>query len=254
MLVNKFENKLKASANEWIIVSSGILLIVIYKFWKITIHKYSYLNSYGNDYQFNQICLSFYRIVASIAGVFLISKYFKNNSFEFQLGNMRILFLNIFVFIPCLWLSRYFLFGLSFSINNFIFEAIINFFVGSFEEIAFRGLILIGLSRLLSPLKSILLSSLIFALWHYDVVPNSWEYIFIFLWGTYAALCIYRGASLLSLILFHYLWDLVMFGCGFENVNNIPYPLINGVDAALNILFILILFHKSFAEKNRHVL
>ena len=128
------------------------------------------------------------------------------------------------------------MFNFSFNWVHFIFELFFNLTTGTFEEVFFRGLILIGLSQYLKPFQSIILTSAIFSLWHYDVVSHPIEYLNIFIWSLYAGYCFLNGASLLSLALFHFFWDQIIFGFYWDNVLDIsPY-----LTSLLIIIFILI--------------
>ena len=233
------------------LLTIGMAGIVLYKIWK----KLSMaLPLFGTDdlYIFSQSAFTIYRIFATILGLFLIKKYYSNYKKEFQFDNFLIF--NLFIVLPIYFFTRYLIFNFKFSINIFLTEIPFNFFTGTFEEIFFRALIMIGLLKFMKPIWAILTSALIFSLWHYDVILYWPDYFLIFLWGVYAGLCYQRGASLLSLSLFHFLWDQVFFGFYWEIP---PGVSINKLVAVLAIseiiLLILVMGLVFFKTKNNNI-
>jgi membrane protease YdiL (CAAX protease family) len=175
-------------------------------------------------------------MTVSFVGLLIIKKYFKKFKQEFKIGNFNIFILNA-VFLVAYFFSRYLLQNFKFYISSFKLEIFFNFFTGTFEEIFFRGIILVGIAQYLKPVPSILLSAFLFAIWHYDVVNYPFEYFHLFAWGVYAGFCYLYGSSLLSLSLFHFLWDQIYFGLDWGGVDkSLNFFLIN------NIFFLTVFF------------
>ncbi|MCX5789875.1 MAG: CPBP family intramembrane metalloprotease [Elusimicrobia bacterium] len=85
----------------------------------------------------------------------------------------------------------------------------LNLPVGFFEEACFRGLLFLGLARILRPRAAAIVSSVIFALWHWGVQPAG---LFgqIFFFGLCACAALYAGLGLGFLALAHAALDTAM--------------------------------------------
>ncbi|MFA6239042.1 MAG: CPBP family intramembrane glutamic endopeptidase [Bacteriovorax sp.] len=237
MQINVFNTKLKSYSENPSILLYGFLGIVLYKCWKYFINIALIEGAQATKWRYivEQSSHSGFRFLATFLGLIFMQKHYKEFVSEFFIGKKEIFFFNILLIIPVYFLARYLTFGYSFDGGIFFFEFFFNMSVGAFEEIFFRGIILVGLSQYFKPMASIVLSSLLFSLWHFDVVSTYVNYIDIFVWSIYASLCFMYGASLLSLILFHYLWDLVFFGFGWDNYYKIPdYQIVMSVIALIS--------------------
>lgn len=216
----------------------GIAGIILYKVWKKVSMAFPLIET-DNFYLYSQSLNTVYRILATVIGFIFIKKYFCDYKRELRLD--RFLLINALLVIPLYFLSRYMLFSFGFKFNSFLIEIPFNFFTGTFEEILFRAFIMIGLMRFMKPIWAILLSSLLFSLWHYDVVGYWPEYILIFLWGVYAGLSYLWGASLLSLCLFHFLWDQVFFGFSWEFPQGVSSEKLMAIEALAEMVLLVLL-------------
>lgn len=78
--------------------------------------------------------------------------------------------------------------------------------VAFWEELAFRGLIFLPLTARLRPWRAGVLSSLLFAVYHYPVYgPETWPYQF--LWGAACCAVLQRGVTIPYLMGAHFLTD-----------------------------------------------
>lgn len=91
-----------------------------------------------------------------------------------------------------------------------------------FEEILFRGIILRGLLKNIKPWPAILVSSLLFAIFHLNI----WQGISSFLFGIFMGWVLYRTGSLYLVIFSHFVINFMAF-LASQNVINVPgytYP------------------------------
>ena len=91
-----------------------------------------------------------------------------------------------------------------------------------FEEILFRGIILRGLLKNIKPWPAILVSSLLFAIFHLNI----WQGISSFLFGIFMGWVLYRTGSLYLVIFSHFVINFMAF-LASRNVINVPgytYP------------------------------
>jgi membrane protease YdiL (CAAX protease family) len=88
------------------------------------------------------------------------------------------------------------------------------------EELIFRGIILDGLLKLYSPIKSILVSSFLFGFVHL----NPWQFITGFIIGIFSGWIYYKTRSLSPSIIIHLTANL----CGFS------YRYLMGIDSRIN--------------------
>ncbi len=246
---NNFLDKLQHKGPQVLIY--GFLLIAIYKVWKTAAYSW-FIQSLESDIQYAsfELAKTIYRIAATIAGVLILRKYFSQYKREIFKDNVKITCFSLLIILPLVFISRTWMFDFSFFPKSFIRELFFNFFTGTFEEIAFRGLILVGLAQYLNPLLSVFLSSVIFSLWHYDVIEHYSSYFFIFTWGFYAGLSYLRGNSLFSLIIFHFLWDQIFFGLNWTLSPHYSQGFVSFTECLIIAPFIwLLLREKSFDKK-----
>lgn len=86
-------------------------------------------------------------------------------------------------------------------------------FVGLFEEYAFRGVLLAGLREAMGPVKAVVVSSIIFAVYHFQAQPVS-SWLSIFLIGGILACLRLRGVSIFWLTVIHIIIDDAYFFVG----------------------------------------
>jgi len=219
MKFNQFTSKLNYFSTNHLVLIYGILGISLYKVWKYIVSHFFIQDGSSFTYYEEQIFFTLYRMIASLVGIFLLKKFFRTFKDEWFFGEKKYYISNLFIIIPLWFLMHYQVNNFSFRPFHFTGELFFNFFTGTFEEIFFRGLILVGLSQYFAPLKSTIIASALFSIWHYDVTHLAGDFINIFLFGVYAGLCYLNGASLFSLILFHFLWDQVVFGFGWKSIS-----------------------------------
>ena len=90
------------------------------------------------------------------------------------------------------------------SIYTFVYFVIL---APVFEELIFRGIMLEGMLKRYSPIKSILLSSFFFGIVHL----NPWQFITTFLIGCFSGWIYYRAKSILPCIVIHLAANLTGF-------------------------------------------
>jgi membrane protease YdiL (CAAX protease family) len=108
-------------------------------------------------------------------------------------------------------------------LEQFSWELPINLFTGISEEFVFRGMIFIGLWKFLGRWKALLISSFYFAIWHYDVTQDLLGLTAIFFAGCFFSLAFSSGASLLTLSIFHFVYDQIHFGLIWTRNESIAY-------------------------------
>lgn len=252
MKENRLNLKLKNNHADKNILFLGILGIVIYKIWKYVVSLFLPYGESSFNYYAEQSLYTFYRIIATLIGAFLLGKFYKEIKSELGFGAKKYYLANFLVLIPFWFLIHYLFVDSKFYLSSFKFELVFNLFTGSFEEIFFRGLILVGLSQYFNKFKSILMSSLIFTIWHYDVVNYQLDYLAIFIFSIYFGLCYLNGSSLLSLVLIHFLWDQVVFGFYWGRIGNLnDYQTSNIIliaDIILTSSFTFYFFRKQLGE------
>lgn len=251
---NILNSKLESYIPNKSLLIYGLLGVILYKIWKfLIIHLIPFPNP-TLRYYLEQTFFTLYRLFISIGGAYLLSKYFVNFKNEWKIGGDRYFKTNFFILIPLWFFIHIFLLGFTPDQTQFIWELFFNIFTGSFEEIFFRGLILVGFSQYISPRKSLILSSLLFSIWHFDVFSNPADYLASFLFGMYLGLCYLHGTTLLSLILVHFLWDQVVFGFNWGKFSGLDTAgtnnLIIMVDIFLICSLLVVNFRKDLFEKN----
>ena len=175
-----------------------------------------------------------------------------NSTFNFNIENQRIV---PFVIIAIVALN----FGLMAPIINLIPmpESVQNMFtdlMGEYslftfltivvaapvlEELIFRGIILDGLLKKNSPIKSILISSVLFGLAHL----NPWQFIAAFSLGAFSGWIYYKTKSLSYAILIHAANNLGGFLIGYfsgTDTASMNESLVESYGSVLNLVFVLI--------------
>ena len=104
------------------------------------------------------------------------------------------------------------------------------------EELIFRGIILDGLLKNYSPLKSIIISSLLFGISHL----NPWQFISTFVLGVFSGWVYFKTKKLTLSILIHLTNNLLLFiGIYFtDNKNILNHTLIESYGGLLNLIII----------------
>jgi membrane protease YdiL (CAAX protease family) len=248
-MIDKIQNKESA----WKPLLIGLTVVILYKFWKKLSLKFLSGNS-DSLYIHSQMAYTFFRAAAAIFGITVLKKYYYNYKVELSLD--KFLLFNFIIILPAYFFIRLALFKFGFDQKAFSTELPFNFFTGAFEEIFFRGLIFIGLAHYMKTYWAMILSAILFSLWHFDVIFYWPEYIIIFCWGFYAAICFANGASLFSLTLFHFVWDQIFFGINWEFISDNSAARAIELSAILQICLLIfgsIFVFFKFRQKKRPV-
>lgn len=106
------------------------------------------------------------------------------------------------------------------------------------EELIFRGIILNGFLKIYSPVKSILISSILFGLIHF----NPWQFIGAFIIGIFSGWVFYKTGKLLLSILIHFVNNLLAFSWMYfmDAETMMDKPLTELYGGALNLFAILL--------------
>jgi membrane protease YdiL (CAAX protease family) len=188
----------------------SLALIFFYKLWKIIVKEYLGVVP-SEDYYLYEGLNTAYRYFGAILSVYLCAQWVIDKTLVFSKKIDRYSWLLI------LYLVIYFSYRAFFSIKPtsyeiFIFEFIVNFSVGFFEEYAFRGLLLLSLIKFMGTPVAIIISSVIFSIWHYDVYPKElFPYLLAFLFSVNMSLLVVLKRSLFQLAIFHFLFDQIYF-------------------------------------------
>jgi len=208
------------------------LVLFFYKLYKFIIAQaLGYHNYYLLEY-FHSI----YRLIAILLAFYWINQLYPSPKKQFIISNRPLVLLNLGIFFPLFFIIRYLNYDFSFHFNQFFQELGFCVLVGLFEEFFFRGLMLTLFFNYFTKSKAIIFSSLIFMIWHLDVTQNHLELFTIFLASIYFSLNFTSGISLLVLAFFHFLWDLIISGFGWEVFK---HPTTNFYDEYLRIALLI---------------
>lgn len=110
------------------------------------------------------------------------------------------------------------------------------------EELIFRGIILDGLLKKYSPLKSILVSSFLFGMVHL----NPWQFIAGLLIGIFCGWVYYRTRSLLACIIIHFAANLSGFSVRFfidieAHMDDTIFEMYGGITNLIAVIFVSII-------------
>lgn len=220
----------------------GITLSLVYKLYKMS----APFVLGENNYHLNQIYYSIYRLVIGIS-IFAYIYYKEKISFKFKK------FFNIMAFsylILTFLIKYYFYSGFKFHSSIFIFESSTNFCVGLFEEAIFRLLIFKSLREILDIKKAVIISSLIFSLWHFDVYGfDLVSYIGAFTFGIFMAIFYEYSQNILYSVIIHAMFDILWSGL-YWNLEYNPRETLSL--AALEIIFAIGLVKLSPKANSHH--
>ena len=236
------KSEIKSPKHAYILATAGLIIVLTYKLWKYFLRRGidPIIDYYA--YEAGATC---FRVLGTLMGLFLIRWAYTKPRAQLKIGNHLIGFVNILIIIPLFFLfrSQYFVFAL--NTWHFGIELFFNFFVGTFEELMFRGALFASLFYFLGVARAALLSSLIFSLWHLDVTTDVSSLFFMFLYGVFDCYCYYLGATLLSLSIFHFLWDQVRYGIqwqGYFESNEVTQMM--GLYSLVAVIIILLITKK----------
>ncbi len=191
----------------WVVVLLFILIIIVYGPFKAV-----FLKHINRDIQFPILYLLTFGLIL----LYLYRKWKKEDSgakFNFKIQNYRILPI-LLVVATAIFIVNIFIISsipMSDSMKEYlreIFEqtgiftlltAVI--IVPIFEELIFRGIILDGFLKQYSPIKSIIISSLIFGIVHF----NPWQFAIAFLGGLFIGWIYYKTQSVSLAIFIHFI-------------------------------------------------
>ncbi len=191
-----------------IFVTATILFYKLYKRYILSIGYDLECDDYC-AYLFDQKMFTVYRAILGLSGLFLA---YKCKLLVTKINNLSFTLVSYFLLLPYLFFSTLYFSSVSFMPNEFFNDLFFNLFTGIYEEVFFRILLFGILRRHLSVLKSAIISSLVFSFWHLDVSSGPMFLFFVFSFGMYAALAMTKKVSGIELIMFHFVWDQVMFG------------------------------------------
>ena len=227
----------------WIIVLLFILTIIVYG-----PIKHIFLDNINKDMQFPILYLFTFGPIL----YYLYKKRKRENSstkFNFKISNYKIIpilvvtvvaifLLNIFIInlIPISDSMKEYMRELFEQTGIFtLFGAII--LAPIFEELIFRGIVLDGFLKKYSPLKSIIISSILFGLLHL----NPWQFVSAFLGGLFIGWIYYKTRSVSLAIFIHFINNATgALGSIFDEENYIdvtPIEMFGGI--ANSILLII---------------
>ena len=197
----------------------AIAATATYKAW-----KYFLRNSLGlgivDDYLLYEHLSTAFRILLTAFTIFLFIRVCKNRSQVFFKTTPRIAKI-LWLHLATMLIIRLYTSDIGANpFPKFFQETYMNFFVGLWEEFMFRGLLLIGITRLTNSTVGIVVSSILFSAMHYDTYPGAMKYFFLFTFGMLYSMAFLTGASLLFLAMLHFLWDLIIFGVDWGNYMN----------------------------------
>ncbi|MFD1628843.1 CPBP family intramembrane glutamic endopeptidase [Pseudopedobacter beijingensis] len=231
LILNKFLSK-EVSILLCYLFAYGISLLVIYSIRKSKTRDYSF-----NLIIANKRILSFIitGTIALLLGIiFPIVKLLVN-----------------LIPMPEIVQKTFMSFGNQTGVFSFILIVIV---VPIFEELIFRGIILDGLLRKHSPLKSILISSLLFGLAHL----NPWQFVTGGILGIFSGWVYYNTRSLLLSIIIHATNNLSVFFMkhfhfiGIKSIYNDTTNLILTMAGLVTIIIVCIYYLKKEFMKNAH--
>ncbi len=227
------------------LVAGSVAVIALYMGARMAIYHFMPVASVWAWY-IRDTVMSLPRI-AGFVSLLLLNRYvWKVVPFDFRLRKYRkpMIFCVVLLIIHSIyWLGCS---GSSYPLTIAVGAFFTTVFVGLFEEYAFRGALLSGLTGLMSPFKAIVLSNLVFAVYHVQAQPVS-DWISIFLIGSILACMRIRGISLFWLAVIHIVIDDLDFFIGL----NRP-PLLSSNYMLFNIgllVFAIYLFSKRNANR-----
>lgn len=206
------KNKLRKTESTQLIFL-GLALSLVYKACKFSLQNILGLDPY-TDYRDYQYYLTYYRVFATLAGVFIVNRYFMSFKDQFKVSsNKFVKAFSVSLLIGFLLIRIYF-YKIYIDVPKFLDELFFNFFVGTWEEYFSRGLILFGLMGLIKRKNAIIVSSIYFSIWHWETVTSGFgEFYFLFIMGIIFAAFFILSKNFLEVALLHFTWDQIFFGC-----------------------------------------
>jgi len=209
MLANDVNSIFKSKRHAQILVGAGILLIIAFKFWKFYLRSYMGLDP-SADYLLYETLSAIFRALNSIFGIALCAWGYAQFKTHIKCIN-RSTQLIFFVYPIAYFLIRC-IFNDLVGAPNFSVEIVFNVFTGISEEFLFRGLIFAGLWQLIGFWPGVILSSVIFSAWHFDVGGGVFNYLSLFFASLVYSFGFTSGVGLITLSMVHFLWDQIFYG------------------------------------------
>ena len=232
------------------LVLAGILMSVTYKIGKYLLWSEFKIDPTDDYYEWQFYC-TVYRILGAVFGFMLIRWAYSNFEREIKLGNPTLFTINLLLIIPLLFVLRAHYFDYTIVPIHFYWELFFNSFTGLFEEAAFRGMLFAGLAYFTGISRAAFISSFIFSIWHLDTTTNINSLLIIFILGMFDSYSYYLGASLMSLSLFHFLWDQVVLGIDWNPISNISENFNPVLAITLAMTFVVLWLNSKKLEKMR---
>lgn len=206
--MTKISTLFKSNTRANLALFISILMFIGYKTWKW------YLRNEGinpnDDYIKYEALSTLFRLfggIVCIASAFIL---YSDRASLYKSKNRSLFFLQFF-FVLGFYILKIFTVDATISSFRFQLELPINLTVGFFEEGLFRALLLAGLARYMKINTAVVLSAVIFSLFHFDVIDGYNDYFRIFISGINFALLYILGASILELSLLHFAWDQIVY-------------------------------------------
>ncbi|HRP01081.1 MAG TPA: CPBP family intramembrane metalloprotease [Candidatus Kapabacteria bacterium] len=148
----------------------------------------------------------------------------------------------VVIMIALIFVLKSLIFDLSINHNFQVIDAVT--FITSmlcisiYEELSFRGIIFEWLTEKLGINLSILLSSIIFSLFH--ITNNGFDFLSflnVFLAGVFLSFLIFKSGSIIPSILFHFLWNISLPTFVDSSVSGFMYSNLIEFDSSSDIYF-----------------
>lgn len=204
--------KSRSDKTYWMLILSSLLIVFFYKYYKTLFQ----ISDPAVSYLANQHIYTAYRVFGTIVSGIILYKTYKSFFKHQKLLDSKWIILSV-VMLGGYFLKKLFYFD---AWNDYAFvqswyhELYFNFFTGFYEEFTFRGMLLVGMLGVWKDkvVLVVIINSLIFTFWHYDVVHSWTSYSSIFLMSLLFCIMYLKGCHLFIISMFHFLWDQVHFG------------------------------------------
>lgn len=239
-----FKEVIKSKRDAIFGIAMATIILLLYKLYKYIVKVLVLKDQFSEDNVLLQLAYTPYRAFASIFGFYLCMKVYKKLRSYTKKENL-IFYSFHSVFLAALFLI-YFITSKDMLIDpGLLFESGINLFVGFFEEYMFRGLIFGSLCFIFGFRVSIVTTSVFFALWHMDVSADPFYMVSLFIASFLFCYAYKVGFSLVSLAIFHWLYDVIVFGFNWVGES----PLISVYTTTLCLVGLIALMFLSKASQ-----
>ena len=251
-LLNKSLKRLLRWRNKVKKINKGIIFALIYTAI-MGVGMYISKSVFNVSYADQKIVVTILpvEILLSILSVYAYLKYYKNTAFK------KLKFTNSFIIYSIFMLLMFVLYIISGAIkyhkNILLYVLITNFLVGFSEELMYRGVVLSSFLEKYNVQKSILYSSILFALLHSvnilsgsSITNVSIQLVLTFIYGLTTACFRLKVNNILPFIFYHFIWDLMVSTTPFVE----SYPLSIVWNLLLGILLTIVML-KDILKNNK---